>query len=106
MTDITFERVKAAGIRLPLCAYGAKGHDVKLDLTLKDCEISFAQPVAELVRGAEIGRLTLENVTVTGVEGPLLRLWGDFRPTVRAKNLRGVSEAVVPGEGQFDVKGI
>lgn len=106
MTDITFERVKAAGIRRPIAAFGAKGPDVKLDLTLKDCEISFGQPVSELVRGSEIGRLTLENVKVTGVSGPLLRLWRPFRPTVSAKGLVGVSDEVVPGEGPYGVSGI
>ncbi len=106
MTDITFERVKALGIKMPLCAYGATGYDVKLALTMRDCEISFSKPVDEFIRGAEIGSLTLENVTVRGVEGPMLRLWRELRPAISVKNLLGASAEVVAGEGPFAVHGI
>lgn len=106
MTDITFERVKAKGISMPLSAYGARGYDVKLALTMKDCEISFGKPVDEFIRGAEIGKLTLENVKVSGVNGPMLRLWNELKPELKISNLEGVRNEIIPGKGGFDVGGI
>jgi len=106
MTDITFERVKAKGISLPIAAYGATGHDVKLALTMKDCEISFGKPVEEFIRGAEIGSITLKNVKVSGVKGPMYRMWNELRPQLDIDNLQGVEPEIVPGSGSFNVGGI
>ena len=104
MTDITFERVTAKGIKLPLCACGARGHDVKLKLTLKDCDIAFADEVDTFIRGSYLGDLVLENVRVSGVRGSLLLLKGGEEPKVRASGLVGTDGSVRTGD--FDVKGI
>ena len=105
LTDITFERVKAKGIKLPLCACGAKGYDVKLNLTLRDCDIAFAEDVDALIRGAYIGEINLENVNVSGVKRYLLQLKGEEgEPVIRKTNVSGVSGEIIRSD--FDVKNI
>ena len=105
LKDVVFERVKATGVKLPLCSWGDAYEP--LDLTLRDCALSFAAPVAEFAKGSWLKSLTLENVTVKGVQGPLLRLWNEgTRPKVTVKDLKGVEGVIAPGEGEFKVKGI
>ena len=72
--SIRFENVSAKGLGMSLCAYGDA--DRPLSLELKDCRLSFAKPQSEFVRGANIGSLLLERVSVEGVEGPCVRSWG------------------------------
>ena len=105
LTDITFERVKAKGIKLPLCACGAFGHDVKLKLTMKDCDIAFSEEVDAFIRGSYIGEINLDNVRVSGVKGSLLLLkGGENLPTVRQANFTGTDGKV--RRGNFEVEGI
>ncbi len=105
MTDITFERVKAKGIVLPLCACGARGHDVKLRLAMKDCEISFASGVDAFIRGSCIGGIELENVKVSGVVGPTLLLkGGEPAPEIEMTGCAGIDGTIV--RGNFEVDGI
>ena len=105
LKDIVFERVKACGLKLPLCAWGDAYEP--LSLTLKDCRLSFGVKVPELVKGSWIGTLELSDVKVEGADGPLLRLWNaDFAPTVRRKRVEGVNDQVEKAHGQFKVKGI
>lgn len=105
LTDITFERVKAKGIKLPLCACGAFGHDVKLKLTMKDCDIAFADEVDTFIRGSYIGEINLDNVKVSGVKGSLLLLkGGEAIPKVEQRNFVGTDGVIRRGE--FEVQGI
>ena len=105
LTDITFERVKAKGIKLPLCACGAFGHDVKLKLTMKDCDIDFADEVDTFIRGSYIGEINLDNVKVSGVKGSLLLLkGGEAIPKVEQRNLVGTDGT--SRRGEFEVQGI
>ena len=104
MTDITFERVKAKGIKLPLCACGASGYDVKLKLTLKNCEIDFADEVEAFIRGSDIGEIVLDNVRVSGVKGPMLILKGGDEPVIRRNNFTGTDGDV--RKGDFSVRAI
>ena len=108
LEDITFERVKATGIVHPLSAYGARGHDVKLALTMKDCSVAFGKPVKEFIRGAYVGRLDLDNVRVEGLapDTPLFRAWENEMPTTRVSGLAGVRPDVAKGAGPYDVRGI
>lgn len=110
MRDITFERVTAKGIKMPLNAYGQDskyGYDfcVPLDLTLRDCSISFSADVPEFIRGANVRSLTLENVNVKGVTGPLLRTW-QGETDVKANNLKGVGVDVEKGHGIWNAGAI
>lgn len=105
MTDITFERVKARGVKLPLCACGARGYDVKLSLTMKDCEIAFSGEVDTFIRGSYIGEVNLDNVRVSGVKGSLLQLKGDENePAIRLQNCTGTDGTI--RRGDFEARGI
>ena len=110
MRDITFERVTARGIKLPLNAYGQDSHYgydfcVPLDLTLRDCKVSFAGRVPEFIRGANVRSLVLENVKVEGVDGPLLRTW-QGETEVKAVNLEGVGTEIEKGVGTWNAGAI
>lgn len=105
LTDITFERVTACGLKLPLCAWGDAY--VPLSLSLKGCRLSFGVKVPEMVRGSWISSLELSDVTVEGVDGPLLRLWNaDLSPTVVLNRVEGVNDRIEKAQGPFKVKGI
>ncbi len=110
MRDITFERVTARGIKLPRNAYGQYSHYgylfcVPLDLTLRDCKVSFAGRVPEFIRGANVRSLVLENVKVEGVDGPLLRTW-QGETEVQAVNLEGVGTDIKKGVGAWNADAI
>ena len=103
LRSILFEHVVATGIAMSLCAYGDK--DAPLSLSLKDCRLSFAKPQRELIRAAHVGSLSLETVSVEGVEGPCVRSWGGVaEPT--AKALSGVKPTVAVAEIPFSTKPI
>ena len=103
LRSIRFENVVATGISMSLCAYGDK--DAPLSLELKDCRISFAKPQRELIRAAHVGSLSLEAVSVEGVEGPCVRSWGGVvEPKV--KDLSGVKATVAVAETPFSAKPI
>ena len=67
-----------------------------------------ATPQAEFIRGSWLSGVEIENVRVTGVEGPLVRLWNaeSARPVVKAAKVTGVGTDVVPATGPWDVRGI
>lgn len=108
MADITFERIRATGIVYPLSAYGMRGHDVKLSLTMKDCSIAFGKPMEEFIRGAFVGEINLTGVRVEGAgsEIPLFRVWENEMPRIRVSGLVGVRDEVVKGTGPYAVRGI
>ena len=108
MTDITFERVAATGIRLPLSAHGFIGRDVKLRLELHDCRIAFCEEVPEFIKGAAVGKLVLDGVEVKGLkeDAPLFRGWGREMPDISRKDVTGVGEKVERGVGAYGVSGI
>ena len=72
--SIRFEGCEARGVGMSLCAYGDPAHP--LSLTLERCRFAFAPPQPEFLRGAHIAALTLRDVTIEGVDGPLVRSWG------------------------------
>lgn len=108
MTDITFERVRATGIVYPLSAYGMRGYDVKLALTMRDCSITFGKPMEEFIRGAFVGEINLTGVCVEGAgsETPLFRVWENEMPKIRVSGLVGIREEIEKGTGSYDVWGI
>lgn len=93
MSDITFERVTAKGIRYPLNAYGQGGDDPSvvcpLDMTFRQCAVSFSTPVTEFVRSGNLRSLTLDGLRVSGVTGPLVRTW-QGSASIKAANVDGV----------------
>ena len=65
VTDITFERVRATGLKLPICAWGDK--TVPVRLRFKDCELGYDQPVRSLMVGSFIGGIEIDGLDVRGV---------------------------------------
>ena len=103
LESIRFENVAAQGIAMSLCAYGDEKK--KLSLTLKDCRISFAKPQREFIRGAHVGELLLDGVSVDGVDGPCVRSWGDVADPA-ATDVKGLKPDVDPADEPFKVRPI
>ena len=107
MTDIVFRNVRATRIKMPISLWGDP--EVPVSISFKDCEIGFSAPQPELIRGAYISAIELDNVKVTGgVNGPLLRLWHAEKrtPAVRAEAISGVGSDVRAATTPWDVIGI
>lgn len=100
LESVRFENVTARGLGMSLCAYGDP--ETRLSLAMKGCRISFAKPQREFVRGAYIGSLLLEDVSVEGVEGPCVRSWGGVAAP-KANGVNGVKPDVVPASEPFKV---
>ena len=76
-TDITFENVKAEGIKMGLTAYGIEGSPMMIKLS--DVEYSFREGSEQspMFRVAHCG-IELERVKVKGFAGDnLIRAWSD-----------------------------
>lgn len=104
LRDVTFENVVATGLVQPLTAY-AKA-DAPLRMALRNCSFEFREPVTEFIRGARIGEIVLDDVSIHGVSGPFLLKWLEPEPTIRAKGLRGLELSVRPAEEPFVCKPI
>ena len=106
MTDVTFRNVKATRIKMPVSAWGDRAVPVKVAFV--NCEIGFKTPQPEFIRGSFISSVELENVRVTGVNGPLVRLWNAeaLRPAVKTVNVTGVGDDVVTATTPWSVRGI
>ena len=104
LADVHFENVNAAGIKNPLCAYGTE--DCPINLFFKDCSISFESEMPEFIRGAFIGAIHINGLTVEGVSGPFYRQWMDMTAGMDITGLSGIQASSSPGEGKFIVKRI
>ena len=103
MDGITFENVTATGLKFPLCAYGDAA--VPLSLALKNCRLSFAKEQKELVRGANLKYIDLSDVEIEGVDGGVLRNYGQA-VEIKAKDLKGVKPSSCKALEPFSVKAI
>lgn len=74
LTSITFEGVTASGVGMPIDAYGDPENPI--DLSMRDCRISYRAPVPAAIRAAHYGTLALTDVTFEGVDGPLVTSFG------------------------------
>ena len=99
LDGIRFEGVTATGIGKALCARGSEAHP--LALAFKDCRIGFCTPQRELINGADVSSLELENVSVAGVTGPAFRDYGGKPPAVRTKCLSGPTVPMARGDRAF-----
>lgn len=106
MTDITFRRVKATRVKMPAAAWGDK--DVPIRLAFENCDFDFSVPVLEFIRGSAIAEVTMKNVKITGVKGPLVRLWNAdvLKPDVKVEALEGLYPDVAATEVPWAVRGI
>ncbi len=98
LSSIRFEGCEARGVGMSLCAYGDAARP--LSLTFGRCRFAFAPPQPEFLRGAHIGALVLRDVTVEGVDGPLVRNWGGVAGPV-LENAIGFDPSVVPASEPF-----
>ncbi len=104
LSSATFENVTVTGAKLPLCVYGDPAR--LLNLVFKNCRISFAEPVPELMRGAYVKKITVDGFSVEGVDGPFFRLWQSLSPELEIKGLEGIETRILPAEETFSVKPI
>ena len=101
--DVTFENVVADAVKQPLCAYSARG--TPLDIVFRNCRIGFREPVDVFMRGAELGRITVDGMDVQGVKGVFLRSWGGT-PVFEVKDLDGVKAESETATEKFAQRGI
>lgn len=105
MTDITFERVRATGLKLPISVWGDR--DVPVKIRFYECELGYDVPMTSLLIGSYIARIDIAGLRVTGVEGPLLRIWNAavVNPEIWLSGLNGVSGKIQPELGPWTVRG-
>ena len=75
LSSISFENIKAVGISLPFNAYGDREH--KLTLSLKDCDIAFAESAECAVRTGNFELVRIENTKFENLCGPLVKCYGE-----------------------------
>ena len=104
LADVTFDRVSAENLQEPLVAYGVG--ETPLCLHMRESSLSFRGKAEAVVRGAYVGELDFGNVTVKGVDGPLMLRWGECEPAVRKTGLKGVSDEIRPAQVPFKAMSI
>lgn len=106
MTDITFRRVKATRVKMPAAAWGDK--DVPIRLAFENCDFDFSVSVPEFVRGAAIAEILMKDVKISGVDGPLVRLWNAdvLKPRIKMQAVTGLDSDMATTEMDWPVRGI
>ena len=104
LEDVSFENVSIANLKYPLCLYGTE--DCPAHLVMKGCRLSFMEGVNEFIRGAWIGLLHFENVSISGLdEGvPMIRNWAGNMPETNISGLTGVNPEMVTETSAFSVQ--
>lgn len=109
LENVRFENVTATNLWNPLAlnASAEGGENVPLDFTMRNCSLGFRAPenlgrkLGEAFSCLNVGRLTLENVRVSGTDGaPLVRAWGK-PPELVVKGLEGVEPRIAEGTGRY-----
>ena len=77
LDSIEFRDITANGVSMPLTAYGREGEE--LTLILRNVQISLTETMEQesLIHIAHFRKLHLENMTVTGALGCLVKHWTD-----------------------------
>lgn len=91
LPDITFRNVKGENLLLSLCAYGTE--ECPIAITIDNAIFSFKHKRSELIRGAFVKDLKLNNVQVRNVDGPCLRSWAG-ETTIEAEDINGIAPAI------------
>ncbi len=106
MTDITLRNVKATNVKLPIALCGDP--KVPVRAVFQNCDVSFAEPQDEFIRGAYVESLELKNVKVEGVKGPILRLWRaeERKPALKAENVIGIAPEITPSSVPWKFKNV
>ncbi|MBQ8185349.1 MAG: hypothetical protein IJ037_00575 [Clostridia bacterium] len=104
LSDVTFEKLTARGIRLPLNAYGDS--DVPLTLVMRDCSVEFAEVPPAFMHLCHHRRVTLDGVTVQGTgDAPLIRRWSDDG-VIELCGCNVQNDAVIDADEPFFAKSI
>ena len=61
---------------------------------MRDCRISYGEPIEELVYACNCKEIKLENVQIEGVKGKLVKSWGNVGK-LTCENVSGVEIGVV-----------
>lgn len=116
LLSVSFERVRATGLKTPVVAWGDSF--TPIGMRFKDCEFAFDGSQPEFIRGANIDIVSFEGVKVKGVDGPALRIWvpesvwnparANGRRPVRfgSRRIEGVPCEERPADGKWKVIGI
>ena len=51
-------------------------------------------------------KITVDGISVEGVDGPFFRLWQSLSPELEIKGLEGIETRILPAEETFSVKPI
>lgn len=101
--NIVFRRCAATDVGMSLCAYAPT--EQQFGLTIENCEFTFARSVSEFVRAANM-ELKVVGVRIRGVNGPLVRYWGEKIPQMKAVDVDGVRVEAERALGDFTTKSI
>lgn len=78
MRDITFENIKASGIKMPLTVYGDR--NTRALLSIKNCDIAFGKGTVGVpfMQAANYENIKLENIKISNISSaPLIKKWTD-----------------------------
>ena len=104
LASVSFENVEASGLKFPVCAYGTV--EQPLSLSFRECSLSFHPDVQEFLRGAYIGRISIDGLHVEGVSGPFYLQWQDMAPETEISGLSGIQAGIKAADEPFKVRRI
>ena len=99
MGSVAFENTQISKARIPLFLYGTKEVPVKFEM--KNCSISFEEPIDKLIYAGNCRGIELKDVTVDGVKGELVKSWGNVE-NVKCENVAGVKIATVEADEEWN----
>ncbi|MBO5897609.1 MAG: right-handed parallel beta-helix repeat-containing protein [Clostridia bacterium] len=107
LLDISFENVKATGLKLPMMIYGDK--DAPITVSFVDCDLAYAEPrVGDapsgcVARVCHYRKLSFKNVTVRGLgAAAAVKAWNDGSDIVAGTLISDAEgERVVLTDGDF-----
>ena len=99
LREITFDGITAENISMPLNAYGDPIE--KIDITLKNTAISFAQESDCVIRGGNFSVINAENLEIKNLNAPLVKVYGEVGE-IKANNISGISELSFTTDEEFE----
>ena len=102
--NVVFRRCVASDLGMSICAYAPE--ELPFELSIEDCAFSFAHPVSEFVRAANLKSFRIVRTKVRGVDGPLVRYWGERAPAVEAVEVGGLRMETERATGKFSTRAI
>lgn len=99
LRDITFRRVKATGVAMPMNLHGDEKNPVKL--TMEDVTISMREGAEDcpLICGYGFSDILLKNVTVTNGTNQVIKVW--TKGNVQVENCTGIPTEPLMADGEY-----